>query len=213
MEFSPSPPTEHPPCNERCINPTWIALEGICKDRCPDHCLWNDQWNVTFRGLCMRNVPDMYLNKELRRWETHCVEVHGAVFNRPSTTHKGNGAPQGAFAFTLTKSPADEYSEEDMIKAVRKVMNQKSQPTVKFAWYLEYGDDEQKTHPHIHGMYETEDKGRIETKHWKRAWPIWDPKQKLGKGFRGGYHRLVRDDEAYDDYIKKDGGVSERFNC
>jgi len=117
-------------------------------------------------------------------------------------THKGNGAPTGPFAFTLTKSPNDDLKEEDMITAARKLMGQRSCPVVKYAWYLEYGDPETKSHPHIHGMYETETNGRIEAKHFKRAWPIWNEKERLGAGFRGGYHRPVRNDEKYSDYIK-----------
>lgn len=127
-------------------------------------------------------------------------------------TRQGNGAHVGAFAFTLTKSTKDPYSVGDMLTAVRKIMSQKSCPVVKYAWYYEEkGRDENgdPIHPHIHGMYETATGGRIETKHWKRAWPIWDPDKPMGAGFRGGYHRPVRDSEGYSDYIKKDGGMSE----
>lgn len=127
-------------------------------------------------------------------------------------THKGNGAYQGAFAFTLTKSPKDALSVGDMLTAVRKIMAQKSCPVSKYAWYYEdKGRDENNDpiHPHIHGMYELESGGRIEKKHWKRAWSIWDPEKPQGAGFRGGYHREVRSDERYEQYIKKDGGMSE----
>jgi len=121
-------------------------------------------------------------------------------------SHTGNGAPKGAFAFTLTKSPTDDLSEEGMVIAVRKLMAQKSCPVEKYAWYLEYGNEEDKTHPHIHGMYETISQGRIEAKHFKRAWPIWDEKSRCGAGFRGGYHRPVKLDEAYSQYIAKSNG-------
>lgn len=126
----------------------------------------------------------------------------------------GNGAPSGAFAFTITKSPKDPYSVGDMLTAVRKLMSQKSNPVVKYAWYYEEkGRDENNDpiHPHIHGMYETSTGGRIETKHFKRAWPIWDPTKPLGAGFRGGYHRPVRSDEGYNNYISKDGMMNESF--
>jgi len=122
-----------------------------------------------------------------------------------TSAHVGNGAPTGPFAFTLTKSPSDGLTEDDMIKAVKKLMKQKSCPVTKYAWYLEYGDPETKQHPHIHGMYETASGGRIETKHFKRAWSIWDPNVPMGKGFRGGYHRPVKSEEAYTDYIKDYG--------
>lgn len=130
-------------------------------------------------------------------------------------THKGNGAYQGAFAFTLTKSPKDDLSVGDMLKAVRKVMSQKSCPVTKYAWYYEdkgRDSNDDPIHPHIHGMYETETGGRIERKHWKRAWAIWgegDPTLRMGAGFRGGYHREVRSDERYEQYIKKDDGMTE----
>jgi len=142
----------------------------------------------------------------------HAHESHGAPAPNLKKTHQGNGAFQGAFAFTLTKAPTDDLTEFDMIKAVRKVMSQKSCPVSKYAWYLEYGDDEKKLHPHIHGLYETETQGRIEAKHFKRAWPIWDEKHKLGNGFRGGYHRPVRSEEGYEQYIKKDAGKNEWYN-
>lgn len=147
-----------------------------------------------------------YEERNMERWFKHLASI--------KKKHVGNGKPSGAFAFTLTKSPKDSLTVSDMLAAVRKVMRQKSCPVKKYAWYYEEkGRDENgdPIHPHIHGMYETESGGRIEQKHFKRAWPIWseDPDNKMGAGFRGGYHRPVKDNEAYTDYIKKDGGMSE----
>lgn len=129
-----------------------------------------------------------------------------------SRTHVGNGKYQGCWAFTLTKSPKDPYSVGDMLTAVRKVMSQKSCPVKRYAWYYEdKGKDEwgAPIHPHIHGMYETDNGGRIERKHFKRAWPIWDETKPMGAGFQGGYHRPVKAEEGYKDYIKKDCGMHE----
>jgi len=130
----------------------------------------------------------------------------------PGLKREGNGAPKGAFAFTLTKSPKDPLTVGDMLTAVRKVMAQKSCPVAQFAWYYEdKGRDENgdPIHPHIHGMYETHTLGRIEAKHWRRAWSVWNENKLMGAGFQGGYHRPVKSDEAYESYIKKDGGMSE----
>jgi len=129
-------------------------------------------------------------------------------------SHAGNGTYNGPFAFTLTKSPKDPLTTADMIKVAQKLMYQKSCPVKKFAWYLEYKPsvEDNENHPHIHGMYETETGGRIERKHFKRAWSIWgegDLKKRLGSGFYGGYHRPVRHEECYTQYIKKDGGIGE----
>lgn len=131
-----------------------------------------------------------------------------------STTHVGNGKYQGAWAFTITKSPSDPYSVGDMLIAVRKIMSQKSCPVIKYVWYYEdKGKDElgDPIHPHIHGIYETETGGRIERKHWKRAWSIWDESKPMGSGFRGGYHRPIRSEESYEAYIKKDAGMHEVY--
>jgi len=155
----------------------------------------------------MMGLKDHLWPKHNARILRHCQQEHGYEVTK---THTGNGTYKGAFAFTLTKSRSDVLSVNDMIAAAKKILNQKSNPTKRFAWYLEFKEDD--THPHIHGMYETESGGRIESKHFKRAWPIWDPTQKMGAGFRGGYHRPVRHDEAYDNYIAKDGGPSGQFN-
>lgn len=138
-------------------------------------------------------------------WSKHMLKDHG-----PSRSHQGNGAYNGPFAFTLTMSPTWGITTADMIKAAQKLMAQKSCPVVKFSWYLEYGKPDTLEHPHIHGMYETESGGRIEQKHFKRLWTAkWDEKTKLGQGFVGGYHRPIKDDESYQKYIKKQGGIGE----
>jgi len=142
------------------------------------------------------------------KWSAHKHRCHRINVNK---THTGNGTYAGAWAFTLTKAPTDPYNVGDMICAVRKLLLQKSCPVIKYAWYLEYKPtpEDAYAHPHIHGIYETVTGGRIEAKHFKRAWPIWDEKSFLGKGFRGGYHRPIKSEEGYQEYIKKDGGISE----
>jgi len=128
---------------------------------------------------------------------------------KPVRTHQGNGAYSGAWAFTLTMSPKWGLTTADMIKAAQKLMAQKSCPVKKFAWYLEYGKPDTAEHPHIHGMYETATGGRIEKKHWMRAWKKWNEGVQCGQGFQGGYHRPVKSDEGYSMYISKQGGIGE----
>lgn len=183
----------------------WKASDHHLRDceRC-DHLL-----SVLCGGPC---VTAASLQTKLRytdEWNAHLKAKHSQKNER-----RGNGTPSGAFAFTITKSPKDPYTVGDMLAAVRKVMTQKSCPVIKYAWYYEEkGRDENgdPIHPHIHGMYETASSGRIERKHFKRAWAIWDENKPLGAGFRGGYHRPVRSEEGYSDYIRKDGGMSESF--
>jgi len=205
-------------CKHQFLRGYCLVTDGVCDvsgsecyGYCAGHCPTGAVTQKEFQDLAaVDRLTVEFMMKRYRKDQQHNHEFHGCPLS--NKTHQGNGAPQGAFAFTLTKSPDDPYTEFDMIKAVRKIMSQKSCPVTKYAWYLEYGDTELQTHPHIHGLYETESQGRIEKKHWKRAWPIWDEAHKLGRGFRGGYHRPVRSEEGYKDYIKKDKGKNEWFN-
>jgi len=179
----------------------------LCSNCCP----FTHEWNADSQRITNsndRNKPQQW-KEHIARMLKHLEEHHG----RPKERHEGNGRPNGAFAFTLTFSPDDGKTEADLVDAVRKVMKQRSCPVKRYAWYLEYGNLAEKRHPHIHGLYETETGGVIEKKYWKRAWDIWDPSQPLGKGFRGGYHRPVRDDEDYTNYIKKQKILGESIGC
>lgn len=116
--------------------------------------------------------------------------------------HKGNGKPKGVWAGTLTISTDDDITQEDMIVSIKKIFTQKTCPVKRYIWYLEYTA---KNVPHIHFIYECETGGRIHQKVFKRYHKIWDESTKIGKGFRGGYHRLCESELAYKEYIAKDG--------
>lgn len=172
--------------------------------------LW---WEVTSCEKCRQLVRLNLLRcAELKYVDEAFAHIRRCPIFNKGRQHVGNGAPSGLFAFTLTKSPKDPLTVGDMLAAVRKVMAQKSCPVKRYAWYYEdKGRDEfgDPIHPHFHGIYETESGGRIERKHWKRAWSIWDENKPMGAGFQGGYHRPVKAEEGYKDYIKKDGRMSE----
>lgn len=193
------------PCNCTRLATRYIDLSGTVVEDCRyDRLLRIEQYQSPIDH-------DMFNDK--------CPESNQTVrmidlssFPKPIRQHVGNGTYNGPYAFTLTKSPKDPQTAADMIAAAKKIMSQKSCLVKKYAWYLEYkGTDESglPAHPHIHGMYETVTGGRIEAKHFKRAWPIWEEKIKLGAGFRGGYHRPVKSEESYNQYICKDGGVGQ----
>lgn len=148
---------------------------------------------------------EVVLRKTLRQMWKHMEDAHG--YPKVAKARKGNGTHNGLWAFTLTCSPNDGYTDQDLLAAARKVMSQQTNPVKRFAWYLEY--KEEGRHPHIHGIYETDTGGRIEAKQFKRAWPVWNESKRLGQGHRGGYHRPVSDEHDYRCYIGKDAGVSE----
>lgn len=152
-----------------------------------DDRLWLVQW---------KKGKELYLS--------HCEE-YKAYKARTKKAHVGNGTHRGLWAGTLTMPP-EHASADDMIKAIRKLMVQRSCPVKRYAWYMEYTAAGT---PHVHFIYETDTGGRIEAKHFKRAWPLWNEKLAVGNGHQGGYHKQVYDVEAYKAYISKDGGLSD----
>lgn len=177
-----------------------------------------DAWQLRFQEL-MRELDASLAQKEFKGLARSVIIQqdilkHFERYPKKNTSHEGNGAYLGPFAFTLTMSPKWGLTVSDLVVAANKVMSQQSCKVKKFAWYYEdKGRDEigNPKNPHIHGMYETFTGKRIEIKHFKRAWPKWDEDAHQGAGFKGGYHRPVKDNEAYSDYIKKDGGMSASF--
>jgi len=109
LSTSPCNRTEHLNGNSLC---TWHC--STCRDLDSD----------------MMGMKDHLWPKHNSRILRHCQEEHGYPVQK---THSGNGTYKGAFAFTLTKSPSDELSVNDMIVAAMKIVNQKSNPTKRFA--------------------------------------------------------------------------------
>jgi len=142
-----------------------------------------------YSDLASRHDPDTHADIVLKKF-----------------SHEGNGAPSGIFAGTLTKAPDWSETEDDMIRAMHKIMEQKTCPVEKYAWYLEYTNADL---PHIHFIYKTVTGGRIHAKVFKRYWKQWDEKTKLGQGHRGGYHALAKSETAYVEYIEKDSGIHQ----
>lgn len=144
--------------------------------------------------------PD-FERKHSLLWREYVNSCPATKHNQPNKTHKGNGTHKGIWAGTLTVSPKDDLNKEDMIVAIKKIMRQKSCPVKEYVWYLE---NTTAGLPHVHFMYRTETGGRIERKHFKRLWHIWDEDTKCGAGHRGGYHRPCHSETEYLAYVKKD---------
>lgn len=158
--------------------------------------------------MVMRKATQRYIDD----WNAHRLTDTCSYYRKPK---QGNGTYSGVWAFTLTMSPEDALGKPELLRAARKIMAQKSCPTIRYAWHYEdKGVDAagRPIHPHIHGLYETANGGRIEAKHFKRAWKIWDESIRMGRGFRGGYHRPVLAEESYKKYIAEDGKECEYYN-
>jgi len=177
-----------------------LPLECDCHD-CYMYYHFDDKVGVSMA----LNEPDWKILKHIRdsrnRWLRSDCPIAKSL-PKPKH-HKGNGRPKGTWAGTLTMSPSDPYNEEDMVQAIRKLFKQETCPVEKYAWYVERTENDL---PHIHFIYRTPDGGRIHAKVFKRVWKIWNEDIKLGAGHKGGYHRMVSDEDAYLKYIAKDKG-------
>lgn len=160
---------------------------------------------VMINSMCITFADDWHNKAKYEKWFDlylrHDPKTH--ITAPPKKTHRGNGKPEGLFAGTLTMSPSDTTDEVQMIQAIKKIFNQQTCPVKKWAWYVEYTDAGL---PHIHFCYETETGGRIHQKVFKRYWKTWNESERMGKGFRGGYHKNCDSETAYLEYIAKDGG-------
>lgn len=113
-----------------------------------------------------------------------------------------------AYAFTLTMPP--DYESKKPIEEVARLICENGMTSkpyerpIMWAYVLEHTEAGT---PHIHGMYKMASGRRIENKYFKRYWPLWDEKVKLGHGHKGGYHQKARDEQSYDAYIQKEGVV------
>lgn len=167
---------------EKCLN-----IEKGMSLYASDDSYYGRQQFASYAQMARTHDPDTHEDKVLKKF-----------------SHEGNGAPSGVFAGTLTKAPDWKETEDDMIRAMHKIMEQKTCPVEKYAWYLEYTNAGT---PHIHFVYQTITGGRIHQKVFKRYWKQWSEKDHIGKGFIGGYHKHVTSELAYLEYIKKDEGV------
>lgn len=175
----------------------WSIMEGHDASTCIG-CIemtQNDKLLASMTGMSDNDFNKMF-RKIYDKWYRTCP-----CFVK-SKSHKGNGAPNGLFAGTLTMSPEWGKTEDDIVRAAEKIFAQKTCPVKRYAWYLELTENGT---PHIHFIYETETGGRIHQKVFKRYWE-WDESIKVGKGHKGGYHKPVLSETAYTEYLSKEEG-------
>lgn len=116
--------------------------------------------------------------------------------------------PNTEYAFTLTMPP--DYNPKKPIEVVARLImehgltNNPIEKAAEWAFVLEHTEAGT---PHIHGVYRTPSGRRISAKYFKRYWPLWDEKVKLGNGHKGGYHAKARSGESYKGYMEKEGVV------
>lgn len=112
----------------------------------------------------------------------------------------------GPWEFTLTYSPKEhgwmaEQAEEAMREACDRLTRYYASEIEEFH---AVGERTQAGQPHVHAWYKLKGGRKITTKSFKRAYPIWNEKRKLGRGHEGGHHAPIKRTSDFAGYIEKD---------
>lgn len=110
----------------------------------------------------------------------------------------------GPREFTLTYSPSWYESDEDaqhaMSTAIERLTRYYKDEIIEFHAVGEFTRDGRS---HVHAWYHLSGGRKITDKNFKRAYPHWNPKRKLGKGFEGGHHATITRVSDFSGYTEK----------
>lgn len=147
----------------------------------------------------IRKETDLY-NEELDRFVA--LKVKFARLQKKV----GSSLKLGPREFTLTYSPQwgwdDTEARHNMSVAIERLVRYHSGSIEELRAIGEVCKDGKS---HVHCFYRLRDGLKITDKNFKRAYPMWDTKKKLGKtGHQGGHHAAVNDEASFKGYIEKD---------
>lgn len=113
-------------------------------------------------------------------------------------------AQLGPREFTFTYSPSwfetDEDAQRAMESAIEKLTRYYKDEIIEFHAIGEFTRDGRS---HVHAWYNLIGGRKITDKNFKRAYPHWNPKRKLGKGFEGGHHATIQRISDFHGYTEK----------
>lgn len=125
---------------------------------------------------------------------------------KPRKVHRGYDL--GPREFTLTYSPkwfSDTEARAKMEMAIDKLLRYHYNELETLRAVGEVGSNGLS---HVHCFYKLKNGNKITDKNFKRAWPHWNPKKVMGKGFEGGHHATVKQESDFLGYIEKDIATS-----
>jgi len=147
--------------------------------------------------------PEM---EKVPEWTTHFVEWMSSK-DQIIKYQEAPPPPEAVwYVFTLTTNN-NEHTKDNLLGAAKKLFENgrtyKNEPIIKGAYCLEFTEAGR---PHIHGIYTTGSQRQLTDRSFQRAWKLWDPTDKQGKGHRGGFHQKCTNPDKYKDYINKGDG-------
>lgn len=155
--------------------PTWN--QPLTDDEWDDHMILNEK--------VMAKMDEWLHERKKRSNETHV------------------GYELGPREFTFTYSPTwydDEQARSLMKQGIERLLRYYQNEIVEFHAIGEVGKNGLS---HIHCYYELKGGLKMTDKNFKRAYPRWNPKVKIGKGFQGGHHETVKVTSDFKGYIEK----------
>lgn len=142
--------------------------------------------------------------------EAYCLQksVHWFskwIAERDKTTARAQHARElGPREFTFTYTPSwfadDEEAQRAMASAIEKLTRYYKDEIIEFHAIGEFTRDGRS---HVHAWYHLHGGRKITDKNFKRAYPRWNPKRKLGKGFEGGHHATIERTSDFAGYAEK----------
>jgi len=110
----------------------------------------------------------------------------------------------GPREFTLTYSPTWFSSDEEAQRAMKLAMERLTRYYKKeIIEFNAVGEYTAAGASHIHAWYHLVGGRKITDRSFKRAYPRWNPKKKLGRGFEGGHHQTINRLSDFASYIEK----------
>lgn len=162
---------------------------------------WNveEQWRTaqrigTLKALIAVDVAEHIAIKE----KCDRLQLHA--------THKANAeSKRGPWEFTLTYSPtkhgwSHDEAKAEMRSAIERLTRYYREEIEEFH---AVGELTQAGAPHVHAWYRLDAGRRITSKNFRRAYPIWNERVKIGRGHEGGHHEPVKRQADFDGYIEK----------
>lgn len=110
----------------------------------------------------------------------------------------------GPREFTLTYSPSWYATDDDAQNAMRCAIDRLTRYYKnEIKEFHAIGEYTEAGRAHVHGWYELDGGRKITDKNFKRAYPHWNPRKKLGKGHEGGHHATIQRISNFAGYAEK----------
>lgn len=164
---------------------------------------WDGWWDALQHAIDRQ----MTLNSQLTRSQIEHDALRATA--ERELLHKQNAdnarAKLGPWEFTLTYSPAKhgwsaDEAKDAMRTAIERLTRYYREELEEFHAVGEYT---QAGAPHVHAWYKLGGGRRMTTKSFRRAYPIWNERAKLGRGHEGGHHEPVKRTSDFAGYVEK----------